>query len=203
MKNYLIGLALILVVTLNSCKTDTNVNTEKVVGKEYREITYDTLFEYSAQIEYVLKTKDYVFSYHISKGFDTWYSDLEFNVPLGKDYRLNIDGKELYYEKYHDGSGSGLKDGFNAIAANGSKCTDCISDTKYIKEYDRINGINFEVYIINQMRNAKKVTLQVVGEKPKELKIQKDATEFMLAYNKSTSIKVDWIQLEKDKYKIR
>lgn len=171
-----------------------------MVEENFRKITYDTLFEYSTKIEYKLQTKDYTLSYDRTEGFD-WYSNLEFNVPLGKDYRLNIDGKDLFFEKYSDGSGSGLKDGLNAIAANGSKYIDCISDTKYVKEYDRINGINFEAYIINEMKNAKKVTLQVVGEKPKELKIQKDATEFMLAYNKSIATKVDWKQLAKDKYK--
>lgn len=126
---------------------------------------------------------------------------MEFNVPLGKDYRITIDGKDLFFEKYHDGSGSGLKDGFSAIAANGVDYKDCVSDIKYVKIYDKLNGINFESYIINEMKSATKVTLQVVGEKPRELKIQKDAAEFMLTYNKSVATKVDWRQLEKNKYK--
>jgi hypothetical protein len=199
MKNYLIGLTLIFILTLNSCKNDVNTKKEKIVEKEYLEITYDTLFEYSTEIEYELVTKDYVFSYNISKMIDnTWFSKLEFNVPLGKDYRLTIDGKELYYEKYHDGSGSGFKDASNAITGNKSA-----SFPKYTKAYMKHIGGSFDAYIINEMKNAKKVTLQVVGEKPKELKIQKDAAEFMSAYNKSISTKVDWVQLEKNKYKIK
>lgn len=193
----------LLSMCLFSCKENTIRTTKEIEPeKDYREVTYDTTFHYGfTQIKYELKTKDYTLSYYITQSFDTWYPKLEFNVPLGEDYRLTIDNRDLFYEKYHDGSGSGLKDGFNAKAANGGDCKDCVSDVKYTKAYDRHIGSDFEVYIINEMKNAKKVTLQLVGEKPRELKIQKDAAEFITAYNKSLTTKVDWKQLEKDKYK--
>lgn len=203
-KLFLVSLLLGIFVTLFSCKDTSTKSTKSFQmsdSKPLRRITYDTIYKYS-MIEYKLTTADYVLSYSKRKGSDIWYSSLEFSVPSGKDYRLNIDGRDLFFEKYYDGSGSGLKDGFNAMASNGQECEDCVSDPKYTREYNRTSGIDFEYYIINEIKNSKIVTIQIVGETPKILNnIQKDSEEFMKAYSTSKSINIDWREIEKNRYK--